>query len=266
METNGKNLMPALFLGHGSPMNAIEDNIYTQGFEEIAKQLPTPKAILCISAHWETIGTFVTAMDKPKTIHDFGGFPKRLFEIEYLAPGSPDLAKLVTKTVTSTKVELDYNWGLDHGCWSVIKFLFPNADIPIVQMSIDYTKPAAYHYQLAKKLTSLRQQGIMLIASGNIVHNLRMINWRHIEDVGFGFDWAQSFNNKITQLIMDGEHERLIHIEENDKNYQLAAPAADHYLPLLYILATQTKNDIPIFFNDSLVGGSLSMTSLLLQS
>lgn len=266
METNKKVLMPALFLGHGSPMNAIEDNVYTQGFQKIAKKLSTPKAILCISAHWETRGTFVTATDKPKTTHDFGGFPKQLFEIEYPAPGSPALAELVTETITSTQVKMDHDWGLDHGCWAVIKFLFPQADVPIVQLSIDYTKPADYHYALAKELTVLREQGIMLIASGNIVHNLRMIDWRHIEDVGFGFDWAQSFNDKIKQLIMDGEHEQLIYIDKNDKNYKLAAPSAEHYLPLLYILATQTKDDTPLFFNDSLVGGSLSMTSLLLQS
>jgi 4,5-DOPA dioxygenase extradiol len=265
MENCAKTIMPALFLGHGSPMNAIEDNVFTAGFRQVAKDLPIPKAILCISAHWETRGTQVTAMAHPKTIHDFGGFPRRLYEIEYPAPGSPALAKLVQETIKSTHVEMNDDWGLDHGCWSVVKFLYPEANVPIVELSIDYTRPASYHYALAKELASLRSKGIMIIASGNIVHNLRKIDWEHIEDVGFGYDWARDFNEKVKKMILDGDHEQLINLSKHDDNYRLAVPSPDHYLPLLYILGVQMKDDHISFFNDSIVGGSLSMTSLLLK-
>lgn len=265
MGKDDKTMMPALFLGHGSPMNAIENNIYTAGFEQIARNLPVPKAILCISAHWETRGTYVTAMEHPRTIHDFGGFPRQLYEVEYPAPGSLELAKLVQKTIASTHVAQNDDWGLDHGCWSVVKFLYPRANVPVVELSIDYTQPAAYHYALARELAALRSEGIMVIASGNIVHNLRKIDWEHLEDAGFGYDWAVAFNERVKDLILKGDHEQLIHLDSHDDSYRLAVPSPDHYLPLLYILAIQTKEDKLIFFNDSLVGGSLSMTSLLLH-
>jgi len=260
-----KTMMPALFLGHGSPMNAIEKNCYTAGFEQIAKGLPTPKAILCISAHWETRGTYVTAMDWPETIHDFGGFPEPLYQFRYPAPGCLALAERVKRMIKSANVEFDYEWGFDHGCWVVMKFLYPQANVPIVELSIDYTQPAAYHYALAKELAALRSEGVMIIASGNIVHNLRRIDWSHLEDAGFGYDWAVAFNEKIKKLILDGDHRLIIDIEKTDENYRYAVPSPDHFLPLLYLLALQTQDDKLSFFNDSLVGGSLSMTSLLLK-
>ena len=258
-------MMPALFLGHGSPMNAIENNCYTAGFQQIAKGLPIPKAILCISAHWETRGTYVTAMDRPETIHDFGGFPAPLYQFRYPASGSPVLAERVKRMIKSANVEFDYEWGFDHGCWVVMKFLYPQANVPIVELSIDYTQPAAYHYALAKELAALRSEGVMIIASGNIVHNLRKIDWTHLEDAGFGYDWALAFNEKIKKLILDGDHRQIIDIEKTDENYRYAVPYSDHFLPLLYLLALQTRDDKLSFFNDSLVGGSLSMTSLLLE-
>ena len=265
MDVSVKKIMPALFIGHGSPMNAIENNCYTAGFEQIAKGLPTPKAILCISAHWETRGTYVTAMDRPQTIHDFGGFPEPLYQFRYPAPGSPALAERVREMIKSTSVEFNYDWGFDHGCWVVMKFLYPEANVPIVELSIDYTQPTAYDYALAKELAALRSEGVMIIASGNIVHNLRKIDWPHLEDAGFGYDWAVEFNEKIKKLILDGNHQQIIDIEKTDENYRSAVPSPDHFLPLLYILAIQTQDDKLSFFNDSLVGGSLSMTSLLLE-
>lgn len=265
MNNEVKSIMPMLFLGHGSPMNAIENNCYTAGFKLISKELPVPKAILCISAHWETEGTYVTAMDKPKTIHDFGGFPEPLYQFKYPAPGSPLLAGRIHEMVKSTNIGLDYDWGFDHGCWVVTKFIYPKANIPIVELSIDYTQPAAYHYKLAKQLAALRAEGILIIASGNIVHNLRKIDWDHLEDSGYGYDWAIAFNDKIKRLIQEGEHQQIINIDKSDLNYRYAVPSPDHFLPLLYILALQTKDDKLRFFNDSLVGGSLSMTSLLLK-
>lgn len=265
MDVSVKKIMPALFIGHGSPMNAIENNCYTAGFEQIAKGLPTPKAILCISAHWETRGTYVTAMDRPQTIHDFGGFPEPLYQFRYPAPGSPALAERVREMIKSTSVEFNYDWGFDHGCWVVMKFLYPEANVPIVELSIDYTQPTAYHYALAKELAALRSEGVMIIASGNIVHNLRRIDWNHLEDAGFGYDWAVAFNEKIKKLITAGDHRQIIDIEKTDENYRYAVPSPDHFLPLLYLLALQTHDDKLSFFNDSLVGGSLSMTSLLLK-
>ena len=265
MDIGIKTMMPALFLGHGSPMNAIENNCYTAGFQQIAKGLPIPKAILCISAHWETRGTYVTAMDRPETIHDFGGFPEPLYQFRYPAPGCLALAERVKRMIKSANVEFDYEWGFDHGCWVVMKFLYPQANVPIVELSIDYTQPAAYHYALAKELAALRSEGVMIIASGNIVHNLRKIDWTHLEDAGFGYDWALAFNEKIKKLILDGDHRQIIDIEKTDENYRYAVPYSDHFLPLLYLLALQTRDDKLSFFNDSLVGGSLSMTSLLLE-
>src|SRR5690606_24563192 len=199
MSNTGK--MPVLFLGHGSPMNAIEENEFVQGFRKIGKEIQKPNAILCISAHWETRGTFVTAMQNPRTIHDFGGFPQALFDVQYPAPGSPKLAKETQKLITSTKVELDDKWGLDHGAWSVIKHLYPNADIPVIQMSIDYTKPGRYHYELAKQINSLRSKGVLIIGSGNMVHNLRKVAWSKLNEE-FAFDWATEANEKMKDHIL----------------------------------------------------------------
>lgn len=254
--------MPVLFLGHGNPMNVIEDNVFTKGFESIAKDLPKPRAILCISAHWETKGTHVTAMEQPKTIHDFGGFPQALFDVQYPAPGSPILANEIKSTITSTNVGLDDRWGLDHGCWSVIKFLFPNADIPVVQMSIDYTQPASYHYALGKELSALRRKGVLIVGSGNTVHNLQLASWQNMNTLGFAYDWALTANEKIKKLILNGDHQSLINFEKQGRELQLAVPTPEHFIPLLYTLGLQEKDEHTTIFNDVLVAGSLNMMSL----
>lgn len=256
--------MPALFVGHGNPMNAIEDNIFTRGFESIAKELPRPNAILCISAHWETRGTFVTAMKQPETIHDFGGFPSRLYEVQYPAPGSPELALAIQQGITSTSVNLTNEWGLDHGCWTVAKFLFPKADIPVIEMSIDYSKPAAFHYQLGKELSALRRKGVIIIGSGNSIHNLRMVDWSNMDTVDFGYDWAIGVNERIRQFITEGDHQSLVNFDKLGKEFKLAIPTPEHFIPLLYTLALQEKDEVPYIFNDHLVAGSLNMMSVKL--
>lgn len=254
--------MPVLFLGHGSPMNAIEENQFVQGFRNIAKTIQKPNAILCISAHWYTKETKVTAMNFPPTIHDFGGFPKALYEVQYNVPGSPELAELTQKLLTPTPVDLDHNWGLDHGAWSVIKHLYPNADIPVIQLSIDYTKPAEYHYELAQKLQILRKRGILIIGSGNIVHNLRLVDFQNINKVDYGYDWAHEAFESINKNLLEGNYKPLINYEKQSKALQLAIPTPDHYLPLLYILGLQNKNEELSLFNNHLLAGSLSMTSV----
>ncbi len=259
MGNTGK--MPVLFLGHGSPMNAIEENEFVQGFRNIGKEIPRPNAILCISAHWETRGTFVTAMQHPKTIHDFGGFPQALFDVQYPAPGSPELAKETQKLVTKASVELDDKWGLDHGAWSVIKHLYPNADIPVIQMSIDYSKPARHHYELAKEINSLRQKGVLIIGSGNMVHNLRMVAWNKLNEE-FAFDWATEANEKMKQFMLNGDHQKLIDYQSQGKAFELAIPTPEHYMPLLYTLALKEDHEDITLFNDKPLAGSLTMTSL----
>jgi 4,5-DOPA dioxygenase extradiol len=253
--------MPVLFLGHGSPMNAIEENEFVIGFRDIAKEIPRPNAILCVSAHWETNGTFVTAMQNPPTIHDFAGFPKELFAVQYAAPGSKELAKETKSIITKTEVGLDDKWGLDHGAWSVIKHLYPNADIPVVQMSLDYSQNPQYHYELAQQLKSLREKGVLIIGSGNIVHNLRMIEWKRLHDT-FGYDWAMEANDKMKNYILEGNHKQLINFRSQGKSFDLAIPTPEHYLPLLYTLALQDKNEDAKLFNDKAVAGSLTMTSV----
>ncbi len=254
--------MPVLFLGHGSPMNAIEENQFVQGFRNISREIPTPNAILCISAHWFTNGTKVTAMDLPPTIHDFGGFPDELFAVQYPAPGSPELAKETTSLLLPLEVQEDYSWGLDHGAWSVIRHLYPEADIPVVQMSIDYTKPPEYHFELAGRLQKLREKGILIIGSGNIVHNLRLIDWRNINTVGAGWDWAIEAREKTNNWILDGNFRNLIEYQKHGTALQAAIPSLDHYLPLIYSLGLKQKSDDVSLFNDELIGGSLSMTSV----
>lgn len=253
--------MPALFLGHGSPMNAIEENEFVTGFRNVAKDIPKPNAILCISAHWETKGTFVTAMQNPATIHDFGGFPKELFGVQYPAPGSPELAVETKSLITKTEVGLDDKWGLDHGAWSVIKHLYPAADIPVIQLSLDYSQTPQYHYELAQQINSLRKKGVLIIGSGNIVHNLRMVDWRRLNET-FGFDWAIEANEKMKEFILNGDHQQLINFRLQGNAFDLAIPTPEHYLPLLYTLALQGKNEEVKLFNDKAVGGSLTMTSL----
>ncbi|WP_332033793.1 4,5-DOPA dioxygenase extradiol [Kaistella sp.] len=254
--------MPVLFLGHGSPMNAIEENQFVQGFRTISREIPKPNAILCISAHWFTNGTFVTAMQNPKTIHDFYGFPKELFEVQYPAPGNPELAKETAELLLPEIVEEDHSWGLDHGAWSVIKHLYPNAEIPVIQLSIDYTKPPQYHFDLAKKLQKLREKGILIIGSGNIVHNLRMIDWKNINTVGAGWDWAVEAREKTNNWLLDGNFQNLIDYQKQGIALQTAVPSPDHYLPLIYSLGLKEKSENLSLFNDELIGGSLSMTSV----
>jgi 4,5-DOPA dioxygenase extradiol len=237
--------MPALFLGHGSPMNAIEENEFVTGFRQVGRELPPPRAVLCVSAHWETRGTFVTAMEHPRTIHDFGGFPQALFDVQYPAPGSPD-----------------DKWGLDHGAWSVIKHLFPKADIPVLQLSLDYNQPPQYHYELARELAALRYKGILVVGSGNMVHNLRMVAWDRLNDTNFGYDWAIEASEKMKGFIRDGNHKELIGFRSQGKSFDLAIPTPEHYLPLLYTLAMQEKNEEVTLFNDRAVAGALTMTSV----
>jgi 4,5-DOPA dioxygenase extradiol len=258
----GTELMPVFFLGHGSPMNAIEDNEYSRTWEEIGKTLAKPKVIICISAHWETKGTFVTAMQKPPTIHDFGGFPQALFDVRYPAPGSPDLARETKGIITKAEVGLDEKWGLDHGCWSVLKHLYPEADIPVIELSLDYNQSSQYHYDLAKELSSLRKKGVLIIGSGNMVHNLGMVAWNRLNSEEYGYDWAIEANEQMKKFILSDDHRQLINFRSQSKAYNLAIPTPEHYLPLLYALALKKENEKVTLFNDKLVGGSLSMTSV----
>jgi 4,5-DOPA dioxygenase extradiol len=255
-------LMPMIFVGHGSPTNAMEDNEFTKGWHDSVSAIPRPTAILCISAHWETKGTYVTAMDNPKTIHDFGGFAKKMYSLEYNAPGSKEIANEVK---TTASVDLDYEWGLDHGCWVPLMKMFPKADIPVLQLSLDNSQGAQYHYELAKDLAPLRRKGVLIISSGNMVHNLRMARYNKIEDINmeFGFDWALEMNEIFKSKITSGDHQALINYESLSKSASLAIPSTEHYFPLLYILSLQEKNEKITFFNDKAVAGSLTMTSLL---
>ncbi|KAF2337874.1 4,5-DOPA-extradiol-dioxygenase [Flavobacterium ginsenosidimutans] len=254
--------MPVLFLGHGSPMNAIEENQFVTGFRDLAKTLPQPNAILCVSAHWFTKGTKVTSMEMPRTIHDFGGFPQALFDVQYPAQGSPELAVETKKILDPVMVELDEHWGLDHGAWSVIKHLYPNADVPVIQLSIDYTKSGQYHFELAQKLQALRYKGVLIIGSGNIVHNLRMVDFRNFDKDNYGYDWAIEARETVNNYLLDGNFQPLIDFEKLNKAVQLAVPTPEHYLPLLYTLGLKDKNDELELFNDKLLAGSLSMTSV----
>lgn len=254
--------MPVLFLGHGSPMNAIEENQFVTGFRNLAKTLPQPNAILCVSAHWFTNGTKVTSMQMPRTIHDFGGFPQALFEVQYPAKGSPELAVETKKILEPVSVDLDEHWGLDHGAWSVIKHLYPEANVPVIQLSIDYTKSGQYHFELAQKLQSLRRKGVLIIGSGNIVHNLRLVDFRNFDKDNYGYDWAIEARETINKYLLDENFQPLIDFEKMNKAIQLAIPTPDHYLPLLYTLGLKEKSEELSLFNDKLLAGSLSMTSV----
>jgi 4,5-DOPA dioxygenase extradiol len=259
---NYSDLMPLLFVGHGNPMNAILDNSITKGWSSIAEGLDTPKAILCISAHWETKGTYVTMMDSPRTIHDFGGFPQELFEVQYPAPGSPQFAQLTQQEISSTSVKADYDWGLDHGSWSILNKMYPAANIPVYQMSIDYTKSPQYHYDLAKEIKELRKKGVLILGSGNIVHNLRYAN---LSTSATSFDWALEFDEQSKLLIDAGDHHSLIHYEKLGKAAQLSIPTPEHYLPLIYILGLQEDHECVEFFNEEMAFASGSMRSLLIK-
>jgi 4,5-DOPA dioxygenase extradiol len=247
-------VMPALFVGHGNPMNAIEDNEFSRSWQDAARQIPKPKAILCVSAHWEGRSTQVTAMETPRTIHDFYGFPRELFEKQYPAPGSPELAERVMQLVGESNVALDHSWGLDHGTWSVLCRMYPEADVPVVQLSLNRTLDTAGHYALGQQLRQLRREGVLLVGSGNIVHNLRMIVW---EDTAF--DWAVEFDANIEQWILHHDHDPIIHYEKQGRAAMLSVNSAEHYLPLLYVLGAGEKDEPISFFAEKLWGGSLSM-------
>lgn len=259
-----EQLMPVLFVGHGSPMNGIEDNEFSKRWETLGKEIPIPKAVLVISAHWFTDGTKITSMDFPPTIHDFGGFPQELFDVQYPAPGNPKLAEETKALIHSTEVELNHDWGLDHGAWTIVRRMYPEANIPVLQLSIDYTKAPQYHYELAKELSALRKKGVLIIGSGNMVHNLRLVNWRMMDKDGGGYAWALNMNDKFKSLILSGEHDSLIHYSQLGKEAQLAIPTPEHYLPLLYSLGLQNNKDEVSLFNDKALGGSLTMTSVKL--
>jgi len=254
--------MPALFIGHGSPMNGIEDNAFSQRWAAMGKEIPTPEAVLVISAHWLTRGTAITAMEHPQTIHDFGGFPKALFDVQYPAPGHPKLAEETAALIKKTDVQLDHDWGLDHGSWSVVKNMYPEANIPVLQLSIDYSKGPQYHYDLATELAALRKKGVLLLGSGNMVHNLRILDWHKPEA---GYDWADDLNNTFKKLISEDNHRALVNYQDLGKAAALAIPTPEHYLPLLYTLGVKDKCDTVSFFNDKTMMGSLSMTSVKLS-
>ena len=267
---NNIKLLPVLFIGHGSPMNAIEDNLFSRAWRQVAENLPKPKAILCISAHWETRGTSVTAMEKPRTIHDFGGFPQALFDVQYPAPGCPWLAREVKAALKTVNVALDQEWGLDHGCWSVLIKMFPAADIPVAQLSLDYTKTGSEHYALAKELASLRHKGVLILGSGNMVHNLSRIVFK-VNAPGdfntpFGLDWAIEANALFKRLIDENRHQELADYLSLGNAVRLAVPSPEHYLPLLYVLALKQDKETVTYFNDQAVGGSLTMTSLIIDT
>lgn len=253
---------PVLFIGHGSPMNGIEDNSYSRQWKKEVEHLPTPKVVLVVSAHWLTKGTHVTAMNNPQTIHDFGGFPKELFAVQYPAPGSPELAEETKKLVQSTHVGLDHEWGLDHGTWTVVRHMYPDADVPVIQLSIDYGKPAAYHYALAQELKSLRKKGVLIIGSGNMVHNLRMVAWDKLNEPSYGYDWAIEANETFNKHLLDRNHQALIDYQKMGQFAQLAIPTPDHYYPMIYTLGLSDSKDEITLFNNELVAGSLNMTSV----
>ena len=258
--------MPVLFVGHGSPMIAIKEDRFTEGFKKIAADIPKPKAIICVSAHWETSETAVTAMEHPKTIHDFGGFPQALYEIEYPAPGSPELADEIVKALTLSPIEKDENeWGLDHGCWTVLKYLYPDADIPIVQLSLDHFKTPRQHYELSKQLAPFREKGVLIIGSGNMIHNLRIIDWQRMEDEDYGYKWAVRLADEMEKAILTNNYEVLISLPSLGGDYRFAIPTTEHYLPLLYVMALKEPEDNITLFNQGYVGGSLSMTSVLIS-
>ncbi|MEZ4909203.1 MAG: 4,5-DOPA dioxygenase extradiol [Saprospiraceae bacterium] len=254
--------MPVLFIGHGNPMNAIEENEFVQGFRDISQSIPKPKAIICISAHWETKGTYITAMANPKTIHDFGGFPKELYEVQYPAPGNPQLAEETQDLFKINILQKDYDWGLDHGAWSVIKHMYPNADIPVLELSLDYTKPAQYHYDLASQLSALRSKGVLIIGSGNMVHNLRKVAWDKLYGAPYGYDWAIEADAKMKGFILNDDHKNLINFRSQGEAFDLAIPTPEHYLPLIYTIALKNKADETYIFNDKPVAGSMTMTSV----
>ncbi len=258
---NPASRMPVMFVGHGNPMNAILDNSFRRTWQDIGKKLPRPQAILSISAHWITRNiTKVTAMEKPETIHDFGGFPEELYRQQYPAPGSPQLARETQRMVSRPEVELDFDWGLDHGTWSVLKPMFPLADIPVYQLSLDYSQPPQFHFDLGKELRALRNRGVLIIGSGNIVHNLAMMRWG-----GEPYEWAVEFDKKISGWIEDGDYRAIVEFQRLGRLAAIAHPTHDHFLPLLYVLGLREKTDSLEYFNDQVDLGSVSMRSVVFR-
>lgn len=253
------NRLPVLFIGHGSPMNTIEDNEFTKGWRKIAKTIQKPEAILCISAHWYTTSTMVTAMEKPRTIHDFYGFPPALYEQQYPAPGAPELALLITESSKTYSLSLNESWGLDHGTWSVLKQMYPKADIPVVQLSIDSTKPPEFHLDLGRTLSYLREQGVLIIGSGNLVHNLGAVNWQNEDSV---YDWATEFERKILKSLIANDDTGFVNFKNIKDLAVKAHPSLDHYLPLLYARGAAGIDEEFHVFNQKTVLGSISMTSI----
>lgn len=252
--------MPAIFFGHGNPMNALADNIYTRAWAEMGRNIPKPEAVLCVSAHWYAPAVAVTAMERPRTIHDFGGFPRELFEFQYPARGSRKLAERVSELLAVDVIMDNSGWGLDHGTWSVLCHVFPDADIPVVQLSINETQPAPFHYEVGRMLAPLRDEGILIVGSGNLVHNLHAYAWG--DQSREAFDWAMRFEQKARELMRSGDHEPLIFYEAMGKDALLSAPTPDHYLPLLYVLGTQQAEDAVTFPVEGFDGGSISMTTV----
>ncbi|MDQ3746698.1 MAG: 4,5-DOPA dioxygenase extradiol [Acidobacteriota bacterium] len=252
--------MPAIFFGHGNPLNALARNEYTEGWAAVGRGVPRPRAVLCVSAHWYVPGTAVTAMAAPRTIHDFGGFPRELYEVQYPAPGDPELAARVRDLLAPDAVGLDYRWGLDHGTWSVLRHVFPDADVPVVQLSLNETQAPPFHYELARRLAPLRDEGVLVVGSGNLVHNLHTYAWgRH--ETG-PFDWAVRFEERARQLLLAGDDAPLVAYETMGRDALLAAPTPDHYLPLLYVIALRREGEAVTFPVEGVDGGSISMLSV----
>lgn len=257
--TSATPRIPALFLGHGNPMYAIEANRYADGWRQLGETLPRPQAILTISAHWYIDHTAVTAMTQPRTIHDFYGFPQTLFDVHYPAPGSPELAQRVAQLLAPHEVRLDHDWGIDHGSWSVLRHLYPDADIPVVQLSLDASKPPAWHYALAKQLAPLRDEGILILGSGNIVHNLRQLNWSANTPA---FDWAERFSEWVKRQLQNGDHEALINYLNEGEDARLSVPTPDHYLPLFYVIAQQQEGEEVGFPIEGIDMGAIDMQAV----
>jgi 4,5-DOPA dioxygenase extradiol len=255
--------MPVIFVGHGSPMSAIEKNGFTDAWQSLGQSLPLPKAILCISAHWEAKGTSVTSSVHPETIHDFAGFPKELFAVQYPAAGDPSLAHQIKELLSDIPVTLDEKRGLDHGTWSVLVHLYPQANIPVVQLSLDYSLSPDQMFKIAQKLRPLREKGVLIIGSGNIVHNLRTIAWSKVNEPEYAYEWASTANEKVKQLILQNDIQSLIHYQKLGADVAHSVPTPEHYLPLLYIMALKDEAEQAQFFNDKIVMGSLSMTSVV---
>jgi 4,5-DOPA dioxygenase extradiol len=252
--------MPAVFFGHGNPMNALESNGWTEGWAAVGASIPRPRAVLSVSAHWYLPETLVTAMPSPRTIHDFGGFPRALHEVEYPAPGDPQLARRVRELLAPVAVGLDNRWGLDHGTWSVLCHVFPEADVPVVQLSIDETQPAEFHYELAKRLAPLRDDGVLVMGSGNLVHNLHAYAWGR--QVMEPLDWAVRFESKARELLLAGDDAPLVNYEGMGRDALLSAPTPDHYLPLLYVMGLRGEGEQVGFPVEGFDGGSISMLTL----